>query len=348
MLAGMHATGPAAEPTDDGAPSDAAHTTTYAPPSKRRRDFDRRLLELAGSQHYVVARAQLLEFGSKRQIEYRLANGQLEPVYEGVYRVVGSPRTWHQRLLAACLSSSGVNAVSFRAAALILDWPGGAELVEITALRHRRMQLDGVRVHESFFLSDLDVMYVHGIPVTRPARVLCDLGLLVERGELLASTYELAFQEAVRRNQVDLPRVWREWERLGGVRRPGGRVVKEVLESFVAPLRKPETKPETRLLQLIRGADLPEPVPQYWIDLSPTRKVRLDFAWPERKVYCEFDPYKWHGGRDRYMYGTTRRLRLEMLGWQGVPVTDDELDAGASLAMRVLSQHLSSRLPRAG
>jgi very-short-patch-repair endonuclease len=311
---------------------------------KKKGDFDRRLLELAGRQHYVVARDQLLEFGSVRQIEYRLETGLLERVYEGVYRIAGSPRTWHQQLLAACLASSGANGVSFRAGALMWDLPGGEEILEITAPRHRRMQLEGVRIHESYFLTDLDVTYLHGIPVTRPARVLCDLGLLVERGELRASTYELAVQEAVRRNLVDIPRVWREWERLGGVRRPGGRIVKQVLESFVPPIHKPETTPEMRLLQLLRAAGLPEPVPQYRVQLSATREARLDFAWPEQKLYCEFDPFKWHGGRDRYMYDVTRRLRLEGLGWRGVQVTDDELDAGCPLATRLLLQ----RLPRAG
>ena len=340
MLAGMHATEPANNTRDD-----VAATTVAAPGEPpRRADFDRRLLELAGRQHYVVARTQLREFGSERQIDHRLAKGRLEHVYEGVYRIVGSPRTWRQRLLAACLAASGANAVSFRACLLMWQLPGGEEVVEITAPRHRRMQLDGVRIHESYFMSDLDVTYIDGIPVTRPARLLCDLGLLVERGELRASTYEFAFQEAVRRNLVNLPRVWREWERLGGLRRPGGKIVKELLDSFVPPLRKPDTTPEMRLLQLIRAAGLPEPVPQFRIDLSPTRSVRLDFAWPDFKVYCEFDPFKWHGGRDRYMRDRTRRLELEMRHWHGVPVTDDELDSGAPLATRLLSQ----RLPRAG
>jgi hypothetical protein len=311
---------------------------------KKRVDFDRRLLELAGRQHYVVAREQLREFGTERQIEYRLETGRLEGVYEAVYRVVGSSDTWYQRLQAACLSSSGANGVSFRAGALMWDLPGGVEIVEVTAPRHRRMQLDGVRVHESRFLTDLDVTYLHGIPVTRPARVLCDLGLLVERGELSPSTYELAFQEAIRRDLVDIPRVWREWERLGGTLRPGGRVVQAMLQSFVPPIRKPETTPEMRLLQLLRAAGCPEPVPQYRVQLSATREVRLDFAWPESKIYCEFDSFKWHGGRDRYMSGAVRRLRLEGLGWRGVQVTDDELDAGCPLATRLLLQ----RLPRAG
>jgi very-short-patch-repair endonuclease len=302
------------------------------------------MLELAGRQHYVVARPQLRAFGTRRQIEHRLAKGVLESVHEGVYRVAGSPNTWRQRLTAACLAGSGANAVSFRAGAQAWDLPGGDEIVEVTAPRHRRMQLDGVTMHESYFLTDLDVTYLDGIPVTRPARLLCDLALLVERGELPRCTYELALQEAIRRNLVDIPRLWREWERLGGVGRPGGRTVAEVLNSYVQPLRTPDTRPEVRLLQVLRAAGLPEPVPQFRVALSKTRTARLDFAWPDEKVYCEFDPYKWHGGRDRYLHDTTRRLQLEMLGWRGVPVTDDELDSGGKLATRLLLQ----RLPRAG
>ena len=309
--------------------------------ARRRADFDRRLLTVAGRQHYAVARDQLLEFGTVRQIEHRLSVGRLERMHHGVYRVTGSPPTWRQQLLGACLASSGANAVSFRAAAALWGLPGGEEIVEITAPRHRRMQIEEVTMHESFHLTDLDVTHLDGIPVTRPARVICDLALLVARGELRTSTLVLALQDALRRDLVDVRRVWREWERLGGVMRPGGRVVEELLDTFIPPMRKPESTPELKLLMLLRAAELPEPIPQHRVALSATRCVRLDYAWPEAKVYCEFDPYKWHGDRDKYMHDTDRRLELADLGWYGVSVTDDELDAGAHLSTRVLRQHLA-------
>ncbi len=317
-----------------------------APPLRvvSKRDFDRRLLKAAGAQHYVVAREQLLEFGTRRQIEHRLATHRLELVHEGVYRVVGSPNTWRQQLRGACLASSATNAVSFRAAAQLWGLPGGVEIVEVTAPRHRRMQFDGVTTHESRFLTDLDVTRLDGVPVTRPARTICDLALLVQRGELRPATLDLALHEALRRDLVDLPRVWQTWRRMGGVMRPGGRVVEELLNNFVKPARRADSTPELRLLQLLRVAGLPEPAAQHRVDLSSTRWVKLDFAWPEAKVYCEFDSYKWHGGRDKYMRDTNRRLQLADRGWFGVPVTDDELDSGALLATRLLGQ----RLTRAG
>ena len=306
--------------------------------------FDLRLLNLAGRQHYVVTHDQLRELGSRRQIVSRLSAGVLESVHQSVYRVSGSPATWHQQLLAACFATSGVSAASFRSAAQMWSLPGGEEILEITSPRHDRAQQPGVRTHESFFLTDLDVTYIDSIPVTRPARIICDFGLLVKRGEMSMETLELAMHEALRRDLLDVARVWREWERLGGTRRPGGRLIEELLNSFVAPVRKPDSTPEVRLLQLLRAAGLPEPVPQHRVPLSATRWYQLDFAWPDARVFCEFDSYKWHGSRTRYMRTTHRRLELERHEWYGVPVTDDELDAGAPLAIAVLSE----RLARAG
>ena len=98
--------------------------------------------------------------------------------------------------------------------------------------------------------------------------MICDLALLVARGELRPSTLDLALQEALRRDLVDVPRVWREWERLGGVMRPGGRVVEELLDHFIPPVRKTDSTPELQLLQLLRAAGLPEPVPQHRVELS--------------------------------------------------------------------------------
>jgi hypothetical protein len=179
-------------------------------------------------------------------------------------------------------------------------------------------------------------MYVDNIPVTRTARTINDLGHLVRQGELEMATLDLAMHDAVRRSLVDVERVWREWIRLGGAKRNGGEVVEAMLRRFLPPKRDADSTPELRLLQLIRAAGLPEPVPQFRVWLSPTRWVDLDLAWPWIQRYMEFDSYKYHGNRDKFMRDQERRLLLQDLGWEGVHVTDDELDSGAPLALRVM------------
>jgi hypothetical protein len=303
--------------------------------------YDEQLMQLAGRQHFVVGREQLLDFGTARQIKTRLACGALERVYEAVYRVGGSPQSWRQDLMAATFAGRKLSVGSFRAAASMVHLPGGEELVEVTSLRHRRARHDGIIPHESHHLTDLDVMYVDNIPITRVARTINDLGLLVETGELSAGTLDHALHDAIRRGLVDVARVWKEWERLGGSFRPGGRAIESLLASFVPPQRPLDSSPEIRLLQFIRAAGLPEPVPQFRVWLTPTWWVDLDFSYPWLKRFVEFDSYKFHGNRDKYMRDARRRLMLRDHGWDFVVVTDDELDSGCDLAMSVLAKLLA-------
>jgi hypothetical protein len=304
-------------------------------------NFDTAVIRLASAQHFVASRDQLLEIGTRQQIDHRCRLGTLERMHQSVYRIGGSPRTWRQHVMAACFAGGKLSVGSFRTAAALLYLPGGEELVEITSPRHRRARHDGVIPHESRFLTDLDVMYVDNIPVTRPARTINDLGLLVEKGKLDTATLDLAMHDAIRRALVDVERVWREWERLGADLRPGGKAVERMLRRFVPPKFDVDTRPELQLLQLVRAAGLPEPVPQFRVWLSPTRWVDLDLAWPWVKGYMEFDSYKYHGNRDKFMRDARRRLLLREAGWEGVHVTDDELDEGAELALRVMSRILS-------
>jgi hypothetical protein len=302
--------------------------------------FDERLLQLAGVQHGIVSRGQLLDLGPRYLTDDRVARRFLETSFRGVYRLAGSPRTWRQDVMAACFAGGKFSVASFRTAAALDYLPGGDELIEITSPRHRRARHDGIIPHESRFLTELDIKYVDNIPVTRTARTINDLGYLVEQGKLDLATLDIAMHDAVRRSLVDVERVWREWERLGGAKRNGGETVEAMLRRFRPPRRDTDSTPELRLLQLVRAAGLPEPVPQFRVWLSPTRWVDLDLAWPWIKRFMEFDSYKYHGNRDKFMRDAKRRLELRALGWEGVSVTDDELDSGAALALRVMGRLL--------
>ena len=127
--------------------------------------------------------------------------------------------------------------------------------------------------------------------------------------------------------------------------RPGGRAIERLLKNFVPPKRDTDSSPEIQLLQYIRIAGLPKPVPQFRVWLSPTRWVDLDFAWPWLKIFIEFDPYKFHGNRDKYMLDAERRLKLRELGWEVIVVTDDELDSGCKLAMSVARRLIAKARP---
>ncbi len=71
---------------------------------------------LAQAQYGLLTRAQILGVLSRSQLHRRLRAGLLVPVGRGVYRLAGSPVTWRQRALAACLAIGDPVAVSHRAA----------------------------------------------------------------------------------------------------------------------------------------------------------------------------------------------------------------------------------------
>ena len=62
--------------------------------------------ELAERQYGVIARWQLkaLGYGSGR-IDWLRDSGALERVMCGVYRIPGSPRSWHQRVMIHVLAA---------------------------------------------------------------------------------------------------------------------------------------------------------------------------------------------------------------------------------------------------
>ncbi|HEX5094640.1 MAG TPA: hypothetical protein VFX21_01440 [Acidimicrobiia bacterium] len=302
--------------------------------------IDTALHKCAARQYGVITRWQLLAHGTKDQIKVRLKSGQLERRYDCVYISPSVPPSWEQDELAACVAGGRPNGVaSLRAAARLWGLPGGEEIVEVTTARHNRLQYEGVIAHESRFLEERDRMLLNSIPVTRPERTLLDLAGLVELHRLPERTLELALFEAVRRDLVDIPSVWREYERLGHYKRLGGEVILPILERFVAPIRKPETTPETELLFMLREAGFPDPVAQYWLVLPNGERIRLDYAWPWLRCGAEFDPYKFHGDRERYEKNAARTRLMQAMGWSRVTVTDDDLDAGIPqtiMALRTL------------
>jgi hypothetical protein len=307
-----------------------------------RADRERVLAGFARRQFGIAPRSQLLDVGLERHhIDYLMRSGRLEQIFLAVYRVAGVPVSWEQMLLAACWAGGVRSVASHRSAAALWELPGGAEILEVTSPRWRRARHEGVITHESRRIDPLDLTIVVGaIPVTRPARTFLDCCSLVERGVLEEQTAELVLQEAIRRNLVDITVVWGRWEKLGGERRLGGRIAKRLIDRWNPASAKTDSEAEAILLECIRGAGLPEPVPQHRVWLGPDECADLDFAWPDRKVAVEFDSYRWHGGRIKHDADGRRELRLQARGWEIVSVADEELDAGCPLALSALARLL--------
>src|SRR5688572_18637159 len=88
---------------------------------KRRHDpVGRAIRRRAARQHGVVTRRQLVELGlTPRQVEHRLANGELETVHRRVYALCAALLTREGRWMAAVLATGDGAVLSHASAAAL-------------------------------------------------------------------------------------------------------------------------------------------------------------------------------------------------------------------------------------
>jgi very-short-patch-repair endonuclease len=247
-----------------------------------------RIAAVARRQHGLVTRVQLLDLGlSPRQIEGWRANGHLDRILPGVFRVAGTPTTRDQQFTAATLWGGSHARLSHRAGGELWGFdvaPAAKPEITVPASVRKRSAL--VVVHQTRSpLTDRRIR--HGIPVTSPERTLIDLA-----AGLSAAQLEIAFESARRERHVTAESVERALARIG----TQGRVGTEQLQGLLRELEKEppaESALEVLTARMLRATDLPKPLRQVEV-VASGRKHRLDFAWPDQRVALECDGLTWH------------------------------------------------------
>ncbi len=275
-------------------------------------EIDRLIARAAARQLSLVTREQLLSLGiTKRQIDHRRATGRLVDVHPGVYRMPGVPPAYPRDVLAACLATDGV--ASHRSAAALFGLRGFEryrKTVEISVEDRRAPRLPGVEGHT---VTNLERTEVGVIPVTMPRQTLVDLAHVEPR---LA---EGALNHALGLELVRLPALVGYLRDLG--RRPGSARLRELVELQIKGDRPTESRLEDRVLEFMRGCDLPEPVRQFWLHLPGGRRIRFDFAFPERRVAVEADSRLWHTTPADRRRDAERDQAARLFGWSVTRVT---------------------------
>lgn len=292
--------------------------------------------QILEAQHGVIARTQALASGmSESMVSRRLKQGVWQRAAPGVYRLAGMRPTWKQELMAACLTSNGV--VSHRSAAALWGLSGTARnVVEVTALRHRRTQAPGIVCHESQTLFAPDVTEIDGVPVTMPTRTIVDLAVVLPENEV-----ETALDDALRRSLTSVPRIRTLLDVLGPYR-PGNTRMNRVLDRRPRMGTVPESYLETRFVQLVREAGLPEPERQVRIETAG-RVAFLDFAYRDERLAVEVDGYEGHGGRPAWQAGLERMNRISDVGWQVLHFSSTDIEKRPDRVIAQVRSALSSR-----
>ncbi len=137
------------------------------------------LSALARRQHGCIAFSQLAEVGVSESQWRRLQHqGALLPLRRGVAALAGAAPTSLQTIMAAVLVAGPDVLVSHTSAAHVWGVDAcTASPVHVTLTdRSRSVRLPGVVAHRPVDLVDMRPVVRHGISVTNPLRILCDLG----------------------------------------------------------------------------------------------------------------------------------------------------------------------------
>jgi very-short-patch-repair endonuclease len=81
-----------------------------------------------------------------------------------------------------------------------------------------------------------------------------------------------------------------------------------------------ESELEGRLARLIIRAGLPVPRQQHRVSYGSTR-YRVDFAWPERKLYLEGNGFGWHQLSSDLDSDAVRQNEFVLDGWRPIELT---------------------------
>jgi very-short-patch-repair endonuclease/predicted transcriptional regulator of viral defense system len=272
--------------------------------------FERAIAAIAGRQDNIVTRDQLIAAGVGRgAIEYRLSAGSVHRLHRGVYLVGHAPPTPVGRMRAAVLAC-GANAVlSHRSAAELWGLlPERNAPVAVTAVGRNPGQRLGIQTHRVAEMDPGELTQMRGIPLTSPARTICDLA-----GAGPSHETEQALEEARVLRLVTDRQLRQVIER--APTRAGSASIRALLaaENGAGYTR---SKAERAMRALVRSADLPQPVVN-----TELHGFLVDFLWRDERLVVEVDGYEFHRDRAAFERDRRRDQVLTAAGYRVIRVT---------------------------
>jgi hypothetical protein len=306
-------------------------------------DVDRAAAELAGWQHGMVARWQLLELGMTEQmVKTRLGHGGLHRLHRGVFAYGHRSITLESRWMAAVLAFGPRAVLSHRSAGQLWGLVPRSSIAPEVTRPGRARSRPRLVVHEGSLPPD-EVGRFRGIPVTSVARTMLDLAGMLEEREVERAWNEMEVRDyRVRLSVPDLI------ERYPG--RKGTVLLARLASHQTLPLGITRNDLEEAFLSLVDRFALPRPRMNAHLALRD-RFYEIDCLWEDRRVAVELDGGAVHRtrrafekDRERDRILTAEGYTTSRLTWRHIHDTPSEV---ASDLHRILTPYPLSNGPGA-
>lgn len=268
---------------------------------------DSAIAALAGEQHGVVCRGQLLDAGvTATMIDKRVARGRLVPLHRGVYAVGHAHLRPNGYRLAAVLAVGARAVLSHRdAAALHGLRSGGGTRIDVSTPKERR-STQRIRVHGRRALDARDVTQVDGIPVTTVERTLVDLAEVVP-----ADALRKALGEAERQRVLDTKAIEEALKRRRGRRGTATAKLRAALADLAAHgATLTRSHLEDRFLTVLEAHRLPRPTTN-----AHVAGYEFDAVWHAQRLAVELDGWETHRTRRAFQHDRIKGNAIQAAGY---------------------------------
>jgi len=272
---------------------------------------------VAEKQYGLISREQALSVMSEEAIWWRVSTGSWERILRGVYRFRGAPESWEQTAMGLLLLSGPTSALSHRTAGFLFGLAGVSitrgqppQLFDVTVVRPARKDIAPNHLHR-VRAADYPTQLLRGLRVTTLVRTVVDL---------FDVTVETAFDQALNSARLTDKAFDLHFEPY--VRSLTGRPCTQKILSLLE--RRPQrldSPLEIDVLQRLEQCGLPRGIAGYSVFDNRRFIMKVDFAWPDRKLALHCDGYETHSQRARFERDARQRTTLASLGWKNVIVT---------------------------
>lgn len=274
--------------------------------------------ELAGRQHGVISRNQLLALGVSDATTSRLLARGWVRLHPGVYRAPASTPTFHQRVQAAQLALGAPSVATGATAAHLYGLrPPPETLTLLVDEAERAKPPAAVRLRRTRTLIPSDIAEVAGLQVATACRMIIDFAAVAPPPQVRALIID-----ARQRRLVELDQIERRLSSMGPV--PGRGVARRLVWEL-SPVRCDSVLEDLTRRQL-RDAGLPPPDPAPVPVHAGGRMIHVDIGWPEAKVGIEVDGFAYHASRRDLDRDHRRANALALAGWIILRVGWDRLE----------------------
>lgn len=273
--------------------------------------LDDRLMPVFANQHWLVSHGDVVQAGGTwRQEQLRLLRGAWEAVDEGVYHLVGAPRTWESKALAPILAIGGRARASHYCAAALHGLPGyGQGVPEISIDRGRGARRDHVRIHTSTDLQRSDPVLLRGVPSTSLPRTILDLARTASDQRTLQS-----IEWGRRTGRTDWSELISTLAHHARRGRPGIVRLRRVIMANAHREEVTDSDFELLFLAFLAEHGIPAPVLHHRVHDGVRFVAEVDLAYPHLFIAIELDGAE-HLDREVRERDLPRQNDLVLLGW---------------------------------